>query len=463
MQVTVSRISAIEVSVQVLLPKGRVTTALDRAYGELNKRARVHGFRPGKVPRPVLKQIFGARVAEDVFRSLVNETLPEALRDKGLDPVTSPKVEPDGALSEAQDFSYTARVEVRPDVSNVDLSGLTLTRTVYQLTDHDVDEALALRREQNATSRVPEPARPAQAGDTVTVDYDLLVDGVDRPEFRSRGRTLEVGENGLLKDLNRGIIGMSVGETRELPVTFPEGFRQAELAGKSAVFRLTVNELREKVLPALDDEFAKDCGEDTLEALRLRLRGELEKSFGERSEMALRDAAVEALVKANPIHVPPSMVEQIAGQLRQEFIQSYTKRGIALPPDLDAELRSEAEGRVRAGLLLGELARGSGITVTEEELTAELEKMAEETGRAIQRLRVEYRDPKKRELLMAGVLEDKVLKVLLSKATITDEARPTHDHTHGHGDGHGTDHDHEAATAAAGETPAAPEASQENP
>jgi trigger factor len=343
----------------------------------------------------------------------------------------------------------------------VDLTGLNLTRTVYQLTEHDVDDALAARREQNATSRVPDPPRPAQAGDTVTADYDLLVDGVDRPEFRARGRTLDVGETGLLRDLNQGILGMSVGDTRDIPVTFSSGFRQAELAGKSAVFHLTVNELREKVLPALDDEFAKDCGEDTLDALRERLRGELEKSFAERSELALRDAAVEALVAANPIDVPPSMVEQIATQMRQEFIQGFTNRGIALPPDLDTALKTEAEGRVRAGLLLGELARSSGITVSEEDLQGELEKMAAETGKAVQRLRVEYRDPKKRELLMAGVLEDRVLKVLLSRATITDVTRPTPDPSHSH------DHDHdpsaEAPAAPGGATAAAPEASQENP
>lgn len=428
MQVTVSRVSPVEVSLHVSLPQDRVSAALDRAYNELGKQAQLRGFRKGKVPRTVLRQVFGSQVTGDVLRKLVDETLPGALADNKIEVIGQPRVEPDGSVEDTTAWAYTALVEVRPEIAPIALEALTLTRKVYPVTEAQVDAALARRQEENATLRTPEPARPAQATDSATFDLKVTVDGTERPEFAAQGRTVEVGAGLLLKEINDALVGMSVGDSRDATVTFPADHGRAELAGKTAVFHITLTALQEKVLPALDDEFAKDLGEESLDALRAKTRGQLEKAAKERSDEELRNDAVEALVKGNPVAAPPSLVAQVAQQLQAEFVRNAMMRGDSAE-SITAAVQAEAAERVQAGLILTEIARVNGITVNDADLNARLEEMAAETGRAVQRIRAEYRDGQKRDMLIGSVLEDKVVALVLSKATVgetvVDAASPT--------------------------------------
>lgn len=425
MQVTVSRVSPVEISLRVALPKERVSSALEAAFSELGKQAQIRGFRKGKVPRPLLKQYFGGQVAEQVARKLVDETLSGAIRDQRIEPINQPRVEATDELNGGAEWAYTALMEVRPDIGELDLSSLQITRTIYAVADEDVTKAVDAKREENATLRTPEPSRPAIAGDTVTIDMNLSLDGAERPEFSSKGRPVEVGASRLLKAIDDALVGMSVGESKDVDVNFPESHRQRELAGKTAQMKVSVTAHQEKVLPDLDDDFAKDVGKESLEQLRADLRAELEKAAKERSDDEARSAAVEAFVKANPIPVPPSLVEQAIGAMRQDFARSFAMKGEAIPAELNVMLQKEAEDRMRAGLLLTELARVNNIVVSEDDLNAQLEELAKETGKAVQRLRVEYREKAKRDQLVAQVLEGKVLDLLLAKVTVTEKAAET--------------------------------------
>ncbi len=417
MQVTVSRVSPVEVSLHVTLPQDRVSAALDRAYLELGKQAQLRGFRKGKVPRTVLRQVFGSQVTGDVLRKLVDETLPSALSDNKIEVIGQPRVEPSTDIETNATWAYTAVVEVRPEIAPIALESLSLTRKVYPVTDAEVEADLARKREDNATLRTPEPPRPAHATDSATFDLKVTVEGEERPEFAAQGRTVEVGAGLLLKEINEALVGMSVGDTREATVTFPADHGRAELAGKTAVFHITLTGLQEKVLPALDDEFAKDLGEESLASLQAKVRADLEKVAKERSDDELRNAAVEALVKANPVAAPPSLVSQVAQQLRSEFVRNAMMRGDN-PETLAAALQTEAQERVQAGLILTEIARVHGITVMDADLNARMDEMAAESGRAVQRVRAEYRDGQKRDMLIGSVLEDKVVALVLSKATV---------------------------------------------
>ena len=419
MQVTVSRLSPVEVSLRVVLAQDKVAAELDRAFQKLGREAQIRGFRKGKVPRPVLKQYFGGQVASDVFRKLIDETLPGAISGQKLEVIGQPRVETESDLLSTAAWSYTAQIEVRPDMSGIDLGALQLTRKVYSVGDQELGVALQQRREDNATLRTPEPMRPAQETDTATFDVAILIDGEDKPEFGAKGRTVEVGKNTLIKEIDDGLRGMSPGDVKEVPVTFPETHRQKELAGKEGQFRLTLTTLQEKVLPELDDEFAKDVGAESLDALKASTLATLQKQFADRSDDEVREEAIEKLVAANAVPVPPSLVTQVLGQLRPSLMRELG----GLPTegsDMETTLRNEAEQRVRAGLLLTEVARTNGIQVAEADLTARLEEMAKETGRALPRLRVEYRDQQKRDLLISEVLEKKVLDLVLSKATVTE-------------------------------------------
>jgi trigger factor len=433
MEVTVSRVSPVEVELKVSLPKERVRTALARAYTELGKHAQIRGFRKGKVPLPLLKRYFGDRVAQEVVGQLVDETLPKALDQQNLKPVVQPRVEPESALAEDTDWTYKARLEVRPEIGEIDLAGINLKREVHTITDADVAHQLEHLQETHSTIRTPEPARPVKSGDIVTLDYDVTVAGEERADLQARNRSVEVGRGRLLKELDEGLVGMSVGETKDINVHFADDHAREDLRGKDAVLKVTVREIREKVLPELDDEFARDVGSDSLEALKAKVRSDLEKQGREASEAKLREDALAALVEKNPIAVPPSLVQNATGAIARELVQIARFSGEPLDADRIFKMAQEqAESRVRAGLLLAELSRRNNLEVTEEDLDARIDEMAKETGRAAAKLRAEHRHPAKRQALASAVLEDKVLAFLLSKVTITDvpASKPLHDHEH---------------------------------
>lgn len=431
MQVTVSRVSPVLVDLKISLPKEKVTRALAKAYNELGKNAQIRGFRRGKVPLPILKQFFGDRIAAEVSGKLVDETLPQALLDQKLEPVAQPRVETGGKLEGDRDWEYTAHLEVRPEVGEIVLDGITLERQVATIEDADVEHRIEHMREAHATLRTPEPARPVQKGDVVTLDYDVTIEGNRREDLGQQGRSTEVGTGKLLKEIDEGIVGMSVGEKKDITIHFADDHAREDLRGKDAVITVTVSEIREKVLPELDDEFAKDVGSETLEALRAKVRADMEREIKEFSESKLREDAVAALAEKNPIAVPPSLVENAAATIAREIARSLRMRNE--PLDVEAVIKSareQAEERVRAGLLLTELARRNNLTVTEADLNARMEELARETGKAVAKIRAEYRDEQKRNALVSAVLEDKVLELLLSKVEIKDVPAPKHTHEH---------------------------------
>ena len=431
MQVTVSRVSPVEVELKISLPKDRVTSALAKAFVAVGKQAQIKGFRKGKVPLPLLKQYFGDRVANDVANQLVDETLNKAIAEHKLEPVTQPNVTPDTMLAENTDWAYTAKLEVRPEVKDIKLDGIDLKKKIFTVTDADVDHQIEHLREHHANLQAPEPARAVKKGDLVTLDYDVTIDGAAREDLNLRNRTVEVGNGKLLNELDAGIPGMNAGESKDINVSFDEKHAREDLRGKTATLKVTVTEIREKVLPAVDDEFAKDTGHDNLAALKAKVRADIEKEAKETTEMELREDAVNAIVEKNPVDVPPSLLNNAVSILAREIAQAERMRGAELDAEkIIAEAKTQAESRVRAGLLLGELAKQNSLTVTEDDLNARLEEMAKETNKAVAKLRAEHRDPKKREALANAVLEDKVMALLLSKVKVTEvpSDKPLHVH-----------------------------------
>lgn len=424
MQTTVSRLSPVEVELQVQLPKEKVTSALSRAYSELSKVAQVKGFRKGKVPLHILKQYYGGRVATDVATKLVDEALPQAIVAEKLDPVVQPSLTKVDVLDESKDqWSFTAKLEVRPDVAEVNVEGISLTRKVWTVSDANVDKRVENLRSIHSTLRTPEPARAVQAGDSVTLDYDVEVDGAEKADLKQRNRTVEVGKGKLLEELDKALLGMSVGEKKDVAVTFGENHPREELRNKAAVLKVSLTEHRETVLPALDDEFAKDAGYDSMDAMRTKLREQIENEAKERGEHELREAAINALVEKNPIAVPPSLVRNAVNVVAREMVQDARIRNAAFDASaIVKDATEQAESRVRAGLLLAEIARKNTLTVTDADLEARLEEMSKETGKAVARLRAEHRDNERRTALANAVLEDKVMKHLLSMVKVEEVA-----------------------------------------
>jgi trigger factor len=327
MEVTVQRISPVVMELSVEIPAASVKAQIDKAYLTLSKRAHVKGFRPGKAPRDVLSRLFGPQVANDVANAIVNDTLPKVLSDKNLTPVNQPAVEAGEAADPKKAFSYKARFEVQPEIEDVKFEGFELFRPKVEVPDSTIDEQLEQLRQRNAALKAPEPARPAQKGDVVTIDFSLSIDGKEVKDGGGQGVQLDLGAGQALPEIDEALFGKNSGDKVTAEHKFPAEHPREDFRGKVGQFAITVSDLKERVPPALDDEFAKDIGFQTLIELRADVHTKLEKIAKERSEMAVAEQIVAKLNELNACDVPPSLVEQQARIMQQEVLMNARRSG----------------------------------------------------------------------------------------------------------------------------------------
>ncbi len=423
MQVNVSRLSPVLVEFDVEVGVARVTTELEKAYSQVVRTAKVSGFRPGKAPRKVLSHLYGARIAADVAQKLVDETFPQAVTDQKMQPVTSPAVETQG-VEENKPFSYKARVEVLPEIASVTYEGLVAKRPKVEVTDEAIEKELDGVRRAHSTLEPPKTARPSANGDTVTMDFTVSVDGEVIEDAGATDLPMELGGGTLLPQIEEAVLGKSVGESGTAEVPMPAQHPHPKLRGKTAKFAITLKDLKERVLPAADDEFAKDVGDfETLAALKEDIKKKLEAQAKEASDNQLAEQLVLELVKANPVPVPPSLVERQMRLTEQEILnraRSQGQRVTGLGEELRGKLVEDSEIKVRAGLLMAEIAKKEGIQIGNEELENGMKELAEQTGQPLAKVKAQYKDQKKREMLIGMILENKVLDIIEAKAKIED-------------------------------------------
>lgn len=421
MQVTVQRLSPVLIQFDVQVAADRVKTEVDKEYNSVAKNARVRGFRPGKAPRKVLSHVYGERVAAAVAQRLVDETFPQAVTEHKVQPVSAPQIERE-EFNETGPFTYKARVEVLPQIESVSYEGLTAKRSKVEVSDEQVDAELDKLRTAHSTLEAPKETRGAGKGDAVTIDFVVEVDGSVVADAGANDFQVDVGSGTLLPEIEQAVEGKKVGETAEADVAMPANHPHKKLRGKTAKFKLTLKDLKERVLPALDDEFAKDVGEfESLQALKDDIKKRIEKQAQEASENAIAEQLVVDLVKRNPIDVPPSLVDQQRRITEQEIIQRARSQGgrvSGIAEELRTQIQQDAEVKVRAGLLMAEVAKKEGIQVTDTDIEEGLKELAEQTGKNVNKVRAEYRDQQRRQMLIGMILENKVLDIIQSKAKI---------------------------------------------
>ncbi len=422
MQVTVQKLSPVLVELDVSVDADRVTSEISKAYATLARSARVKGFRPGKAPKKVLVHYFGPRIAADVAQRLVDDTFSRAVTEQNMQPVNQPAIEP-SAVVENQAFSYKARVEVLPDIASVNYDGFEVSRTKVTVTEKHLDDEIASLRRENSTLEPLKEERPSRAGDVVTVDYIVDVGGRVVTDAGATDFQTELGHGDLLTAIDQGLTGKKVGDLVPVEVDLPEAHPHPALRGKRSTFTFTVKDVKERVLPSVDDEFAKDLGDfETLDALKKDLSSQVEKRLKEESDNALAEELVRKLVSMNPIEVPPSLVQRQMQVAEQEVVQLARRSGrpSAIPAELRARIQADSEMKVQAGLLMAEIAKREGIKIGDPEIEEGLKELAEQGGKNLAKLRAEYRDAQKREMLIGMILENKVLDIIESKSKITD-------------------------------------------
>jgi trigger factor len=426
MQSEIHEISPVLVEVTVEVPWDRILKDLNDTYKEIGKTARVRGFRPGKVPKKVLKQVYGRQAAAQVTETLVEQGLMHAVQEHELHIVSKPEMEEPPALEQGKPLTFKAKVEVRPKIGKVTIDGLEVWQAPVDVPDEDVDREVEQLRNQHGEIQVPDPMRAAKDGDLITIDYAVTVDGEAKEDLSAEGRQVEIDDEHLLPALKEGLVGMKPGDEKVVEMAFEDDHPNADLQGKTAKFAITAKELHEKLLPELDDEFAKDCGDyETLLELRLKIREGLEGSAKQRGDAELKDQLIEGLIQANDIPVPPSMVQQQQQMMMYEMAQFMQMAGQQGAPGADffSGIEERAQRRVQAGILLGSLARQEGIEVTEDDVDAKFQEIADQTGKHIAKVRADYQEAQ-REQLESQLLEEKVMALLTERAKIIEGERP---------------------------------------
>jgi trigger factor len=427
MQVSEKRISPVVMELSVEVPATIVKAEIDKAYVTLGKKAHIKGFRPGKAPRDVLTRMFAPQVQNDVANAIVNDTLPKILSDKNLTPVSQPNVEAKG-VDPKLPFSFTATFEVQPEIENVKFEGFELFRPKVEVDDKLIEEQMEGLRLRHAALKAPEPTRPAAKGDVLSIDFTLSVDGKDIKDGGGQGVQIELGSGQALPEIDEVLVGKNVGDKATAEHTFPAEHPREDFRAKKGTFTITVGDLKERVLPTLDDELAKDIGFDTLIALRADIHTKLEKNAKDRSETVLAEQIVDKLNSENVCDVPPSLVEQQARIMEQEVLQSARRMGQRITQEqynaIHGAILADAEKKVRAGLLMAAIARKNEFKVTDDDIEKGLAELAEETGKNVAKLRVEYREKSKRDILIGMILEDKILDFIETKSNIKDGEPP---------------------------------------
>lgn len=423
MQISANQLSPVLLELNVEVDADRVRAELDKAYQQLARGATVRGFRKGKAPRKVLRHMFGARVAADVAQRLVDETYAKAVDEQKVQAVSRPAIESQ-AVNENEPFTYKARVEILPKIDNVVFEGFKVKRPSTAVTDERIDEQLKAVQRANSTLEPAAESHVAAAGDVVTVDFTVSVDGRPVKDASAENLDLELGQSAVLPELEEALIGQRPPFEKDVEVAVPSSSTHPDLRGKKAVFSIILRDLKTRVLPPIDDEFAKDLGEfDDLAALKKSISEDLTKQLEESADNTVAQVLVAELVKANPIEVPPTLVQQQYRVTEQEVLrQSRAQgRGQQLSAEMRRSIEQDSEIKVRAGLLMAEIAKAKGIQVGPADIEEGLKGLAEQSGKNLAKLKAEYATQQKREMLVGMILENKVLDIIEGAAQIERE------------------------------------------
>lgn len=430
MQVTVEDLSSVEKKLAVEIPWDAVKSKMDEAYRELGREVALKGFRKGKAPRGLLQQLFGKKLERELARQLVEDTFQQAVTDKGLYLVGDPAVEDDG-VKNGQAFCYRARVEVAPEVVPREYEGLTLARRVRTVSEEMIDREIERKRNELTEFRKIEDRAELRLNDVVLCD---VLGKIGDAPFAADAQLVELTET--LHALTpwpqvaRALIGRPLAE-REHDVRFVVGDDDgnAEIRGKAGSVLVTVKDAREKLAPALDDEFAKDTGEaDTLAELRTLLRSRIERALKAEEHEELIALLRAELVKRNPFEVAPTLVERHLDQMMHRAKAHLSSQGVDLKSEeidddkLRERLRSTAADAVRATLIVEAVARKENVEVLETEVDKRVAAIAAARQTNSVRLRAELEKERQMTTLRLALREEKTLDLLLSKATITDES-----------------------------------------
>ncbi|MFT6558535.1 trigger factor [Sneathiella sp.] len=427
MQVTQTSSEGLKRDFTVVVAAAEIESKVTEKLTTVGQQVKLPGFRPGKVPMNILRQRFGRSVMGEILEETVNETSQKALTDNELRPAQQPKIEIT-KFDEGEDLEFTIEVEIMPEFEPMDFSKLKLEKLVADVADEKVAEALEQIAGQQKNFKKVARNRKAKEGDAVLIDFVGKVDGVAFDGGTAEGHQLELGSGQFIPGFEEQLIGQKGGDEVAVKVTFPENYGSADLAGKDAVFDVTVHEVQEAAPVEIDDDFAKKLGLDDLAALKDAVRGRMEEEYSQLSRQTLKRNMLDALADGHSFEVPPGMKESEFNNIWDQFKQELERSNQKMEDqdqseeELKAEYTEIAERRVRLGLLLAEVGRLNNIDVSNEEVQqAMLVQARNFPGQEQQIFEMFQKNPEMQNSLRAPIFEDKVVDFIAELATVSEK------------------------------------------
>ncbi|MBM7713478.1 trigger factor [Siminovitchia sp. FSL H7-0308] len=382
----------------VEVDEGTVSKGLDEAFKKVVKQVSIPGFRKGRIPRSLFEKRFGV---EALYQDALDVILPEAymaaIKETGIEPIDQPEIDIE-QMEKGKELIFKATVQVKPEVKLGDYKGLEVEKMDTEVTDEDVENELKMLQERQAELVIKEEGK-AEEGDTVVIDFEGFVDGEPFEGGKSENYSLELGSGAFIPGFEEQLVGVEPGAEKDVEITFPEEYHAEELAGKPAVFKVKVHEIKAKELPELDDEFAKDVDDEaeTLDELKASIKERLTKSKEQEADQKLRDTLVEKATDNTEIDLPEVMVDNELQNMMREFEQRLQMQGMNLDlyyqfsgqdeEALQSQMKEDAEKRVRMNLTLEAISNAENLEASDEDVEKELQKMADTYNMSVEEVK----------------------------------------------------------------------------
>jgi len=427
--IQVENLSDVKKKITFEVPQEKVLEVVGAQYKDLKKNAQIKGFRRGKVPLDILRSYFKDKVQGDAAKQLIEETFKPGLEEQQITLVSVLSIDPD-TVEEGKPFKYTAEIEVPPQIEVKGYDGLKLKKYIRSVTEQQVDERLQNLRQRNSSLSPISESRGVTTGDHLVVDIKAEADGEPLRDLSVTDYHLELGRNFYLPDFDSMLEGLRPDENKQFTKTIPEDFPRNNLRGKTAEFDVRIKEAKERILPKLDDDFAKDLEFDTLDVLKQEIRQDIQTMLDLQTKRELEEQIVDVLIENNNFDVPESMVEHQIDNIMNRSMQNLAAQGIdprRLPAPTDAQrdrVRPGAERTVKAALILKAISEKEKIEVSEEEVQSEIEKKAKQMGVSSDYLKDQLEQNNMLEDIRAQVLEDKTYELIQKQAEISEQEPP---------------------------------------
>ena len=420
MQVSVENTSALERRMTIAVPAERVETEVNKRLQQTARRAKVPGFRPGKVPMSVIRQRYEDAARQEAFGDLVQASFYEAVVEQKLNPAGAPAVEPK-SFEKGKDLEFVAIFEVFPEFTVAGFDSIAVERLSADVADADLDNMLEVLRKQN--TRFEATDRAAQNEDQLNIDFVGKIDGEAFAGGSAKGTQLVLGSGRMIPGFEEGLVGAKAGEERVLTLNFPEDYQNLDLAGKAAEFTVTVNSVSEPKLPELNEEFFAQFGikETGIDGFRTEVRKNMERELRQAIKTKVKNQVMDGLLAANPIEVPKALLENEVNRLRVQAVQQFG--GNIKPEQLPAELFEEqAKRRVVLGLIVAEVVKQNELKPDEDRVRELIQEMASAYQEPEQVVAWYYKNDQQMNEVRSVVLEEQVVDTVLQKATVTDKS-----------------------------------------